>query len=131
MARGRINLSEKWESVKTELEIAEVLNAFFSNVVNNLGISKFSKYKSFISNIEDQTLRAILKFKNHLRIIVIQKKLKGGDVFYFRKLEKEKIKKEIHKLSINKASQYSDIATKTVKSNSKIFSDFLYVSTLS
>ena len=125
MARDRINLSEKWESVKTELEIAEVLNAFFSNVVNNLGISKFSKYKSFISNIEDQTLRAILKFKNHLRIIVIQKKLKGGDVFYFRKLEKEKIKKEIHKSNNNKASQHSDIPTKIINSNSDTFSAFL------
>ena len=41
MARDRINLSEKVESVKTELETAEVLNKFFSNIVNNLEISKY------------------------------------------------------------------------------------------
>ena len=35
MTRDRINLSEKGESVKTELETAEVLNKFFSNIVNN------------------------------------------------------------------------------------------------
>ena len=64
-ARERINLSEKGELVKTELETAEVLNKFFSNIVNNLEISKYSKYESFIDNIEDQTLRAILKYKNH------------------------------------------------------------------
>ena len=99
----------------TELETAEVLNKFFSNIVNNLEISKYSKYESFIDNIEDQTLRAILKYKNHQSIIAIQNKFKGGDVFYFRELEKEDIQKEIHKLN-NKASQQSHIPTKIIKS---------------
>ena len=36
MTRDKINLSEKEESVKTELETVEVLNKFFSNIVNNL-----------------------------------------------------------------------------------------------
>ena len=80
MTRDRINLSEKGESVKTELETAEVLNKFFFDIVNNLEISKYSKYESFIDNIEDQTLRAILKYKNHPSIIAIQNKFKGGDV---------------------------------------------------
>ena len=84
MTRDRINLSEKGELVKTELETAEVLNKFFSNIVNNLEISKYSKYESFIDNIEGQTLRAILKYKNHPSIIAIQNKFKDGDVFYFR-----------------------------------------------
>ena len=74
MTRDRINLSKKGESVKTELETAEVLNKFFPNIVNNLEISKYSKDKSFIDNIEDQTLKAILKYKNHPSIIAIQKK---------------------------------------------------------
>ena len=94
MTRDRINLSEKGELVKTELETAEVLNKFFSNIVNNLEISKYSKYESFIDNIEDQTLRAILKYKNHPSIIAIQNKFKVGDVFYFRELEKRKFRKK-------------------------------------
>ena len=56
-----------------------------------------------IDNIEDQTVRAILKYKNHSSIIAIQNKFKGGDVFNFREFEKEEIQKEIHKLN-NKAS---------------------------
>ena len=56
MTRDRINLSEKGESVTTELETAEVQNKFFPTIVNNLEISKYSKYGSFIDNIEDQTL---------------------------------------------------------------------------
>ena len=54
MTRDRIILSEKGESVKTELEIAKVLNKFLSNIVNNFEISKYSKYESFIANIEGQ-----------------------------------------------------------------------------
>ena len=60
-------------------------------------------------------------------IIVIQNKFKGGDVFYFREFGKEEFK-EIHNLNNNKASQYCDIPTKIIKSNSDVFSDFLYVS---
>ena len=54
MTRDRINLSEKGELVKTELETAEVLNKFFSNIVSHPEISKYSKYESFIENIEEQ-----------------------------------------------------------------------------
>ena len=43
MTRNRINLSEKGEKIKTELETEKVLNEFFSNIVNNLEISKYSK----------------------------------------------------------------------------------------
>ena len=60
MTRDRINLFEKGESVQTE-----------------------SKYESFTDNIEDQTLREILKYKNLLSIITIQYNFKGRDVFYF------------------------------------------------
>ena len=117
MTSDRINLSEKGESIKTELETAEVLNRFFSNIVSHLEISNYSKYESFIDNIEDQTLRAILKYKNHPSFIAIQNKFEDGDVFYFRELEREEILKEIHNLNNNKASQHSDIPTKIIKSN--------------
>ena len=53
---------------------------------------------------------------------------KGRNGFYFRELDKEEFKKEIHKLNTNKASQHSDIPTKIIKSNSDIFNDFLEVS---
>ena len=45
MTRNGRNLkkSEKEEKIKTELETEKVLNEFFSNIVNNLEISKYSK----------------------------------------------------------------------------------------
>ena len=72
MTRDRINLSEKGELVKTDLETAEVLNKFFSNIVSNLEILKYSKYR----NIEDQTLRAILKVPLALLLFKINSEVK-------------------------------------------------------
>ena len=72
MTRDRINLSEKGELVKTDLETAEVLNKFFSNIVSNLEILEYSKY----DNIEDQTLRAILKVPLALLLFKINSEVK-------------------------------------------------------
>ena len=62
MTRDRINLFEKGESVKTELETVKVLHKFLSNINKNLEISKYSKFKSFIDGIKDQALRIHLTF---------------------------------------------------------------------
>ena len=72
MTSDRINLSEKGELVKTDLETAEVLNKFFSNIVSNLEILEYSKY----DNIEDQTLRAILKVPLALLLFKINSEVK-------------------------------------------------------
>ena len=129
MTRDKINLSEKGELVKTELETAEVLNKLeTAEVLNKLEISKYSKYQSFIDDIEDQTLSVILKYKNHPSIITIQNKFKGVDIFYFRELEKEEIQREIINLKIIRFLNFSDTPTKFINNNSDIFSDFLYVS---
>ena len=39
--KEKINLSEKREILKTDMETAKVLNNFFSNVVQNYNISRF------------------------------------------------------------------------------------------
>ena len=47
MTRDRINLLEIEDSVKAELETAEVPSKFFSNIANNLEISQYSKHEPF------------------------------------------------------------------------------------
>lgn len=61
--------------LKTELETAAVLNKFFSDIIKNLKISKKSKYESFIDNIEDQSLRAILQYNKRQAIGLVQLRL--------------------------------------------------------
>lgn len=65
-----------------------------------------------IVNIEDKTLKAILKYKNYSSIIAIRNNFKCNYIFYFRELKKpnkitkktKQIEKEIHKLNTNKVS---------------------------
>ena len=119
---------ENNEVVKTDLETAEVLNNLFSNVVQNLNISRISNEEQFINCIEDRTLKAILKYRKHLSIVAIRNKCKNKGSFSFVGVDKKEIEKEILKLDANKASQNSDIPIKLLKENVDIFSDFVCTS---
>ena len=48
--RDRINTSEKGKILKTESETAESLNSFFSNIVKNLNISRYSEFDPVTEN---------------------------------------------------------------------------------
>ena len=76
--------------MKTDLETAEVLNKFFSNVVQNLDILRNSNNEPLVSNTNDATLKAILKYRNHPSIIAIQNKCKDNRSFNFIQVEQKK-----------------------------------------
>ena len=109
---AKIKLTENNELVKTDLETAEVLNNFFSNIVQNLDISRYSNGEPLVSNTNDATLKAILKYRNHPSIIAIRSKCKDKGNFNFIEVDQKQIEKEILKLDVNKASQSSDIPIK-------------------
>ena len=93
--KDEIHLIENNELVKTDLETAEVLNNFFSNIVQNLDISRYSNDEPLVSNTNDATLKAILKYRNHPSIIAIQNKCKGKGNFNFIEVGHKQIEKEI------------------------------------
>ena len=123
-----IHLIENNELIKNDLKTAEVLNIFFSNIVQNLNIARYTSEESFVDNISDPTLKAILKYRNHPSIIAIRKKYKISECFKFTEVDQKDIEKEILKLDVNKASQSSDIPTKIVIENVDIFGDFICTS---
>ena len=124
----KIHLIENNELIKNDLKTAEVLNNFFSNIVQNLNIARYTSEESFVDNISDPTLKAILKYRNHPSIITIRKKYKISECFKFTEVDQKDIEKEILKLDVNKASQSSDIPTKIVIENVDIFGDFICTS---
>ena len=126
--KEKINFVEKEEILKTDLETAEVLNTFFGNIVKNLEINPYSNFDPMINHVKDPTLRAILKYKDHPSILAIQNNCKNRIKFAFEEIDLASIKKEIHNLKINKASQSSDIPTKIIKENVDIFAEFLWKS---
>ena len=70
--KGRINISEKGEILKTESESSETLNSFFSIIVKNLNISRCGEFDSLTKNIAHPTLKAIFRYKDHPSILAIQ-----------------------------------------------------------
>ena len=122
--KEQINLAEKGEFLKTDLETAKVLNNFFGNIVKNLEINKYSNFDPVINNVQDPTLRAILKYKGHPTILAIQNKCKNRIKSAFEEMDLASIEKEIHNLKINKASQSTDIPTKIIKENVDTFTEF-------
>ena len=98
-----IHLIENNELAKTDLETAEVLNNFFSNIVQNLDISRYSNGEPLVSNTNDATLKAILKYRNHPSIIAILSKCKDKGNFNFIEVHQKQIEKEILKIDVNKA----------------------------
>ena len=63
------------ETVTThdENKNAELLNLFFSSAVKNLKIPEFSDTDPFAERLSDPTLKAILKCKNHLQVLLLLK----------------------------------------------------------
>ena len=122
--KDRINISEKGKILKTETETAENLNSFFSNIVKNLNISRYSEFDPVTENIADPTLKAIFKYKDHPSILAIQSNCEK-ETFSFSEVNIDNIKKDILKLDKNKSSQHSDILIKIIKEKLDIFADFL------
>ena len=121
----KIHLIENNELIKSDSKTAETLNNFFSNIVQNLNIARYTSEEPFKENIQDPTLKAILKYRNHPSIIAIRNKYKISECFKFTEVDQKEIEKEIIKIDVNKASQRSDIPTKVIKENIDIFGDFI------
>ena len=61
--KEQINIVEKREILKTDLETAGVLNTFFGNLLKNLEINQYSNFNPVINNVKDPNLRVFLNAK--------------------------------------------------------------------
>ena len=84
-------------------------------------IPKYSEYDPSIDRVENRTIRAILKYRNHPSILAIREQKKAQINFCFKEVSIEETQKEVLNLNNKKASQNSDIPTKIIKENSDIF----------
>ena len=89
----RIHLTENGEVLKTELKIAETLNNFFGNVIKKLMIPKYSEYDLSIDRVENRTIRAVLKYRNHPSILAIPERKKVQINFVLKKFLLKKYKR--------------------------------------
>ena len=121
----KIILAEKEEILTKDNSVAKVLNNFFSNIVKTRGISDYMHSHPFAKEVNDPTLRAIMKYQNHPSVLRILNKYKNNSIFTFSHVTKEQVLKEIGNLDTSKWSQDTDISTKVIKQNLDIFASFI------
>ena len=74
-------------------------------------------------NIDDLTLKAIFKWRNHPSILGIVSEYKNGAIFSFNFFSKEDVLTKIKVLDVSKAIQESDIPVKIIKANENFFAE--------
>ena len=104
----KLTLIENYEIIKIEKGTAKVLNAFFSNIVQNLDIQQYNVDDPICENINDPLLKAIVRYRNYRSIVGIKKFCNSKSHFSFKNVQKQEILKELNNLNINKTTQSTD-----------------------
>ena len=121
-----ITLVENNNIISSEIEIAEKLNDFFSNIIQELNIKVKEDLLCDVSDINDLVERAIQKYKNHPSIQMIKETFDSNKTFSFDFVSYDTIFKEIVSLDTKKATHSNDVLTKIVKANADLFSIFAF-----
>ena len=61
LRKNEIYLIKNSKPIKTDLETLEVLNNFFSSVVQNLDISRYLNDEPYVNCVKDLSLKVVLK----------------------------------------------------------------------
>ena len=88
---AKVTLTEDVEIISSENEIAHVLDTFFSNIVSNLNLPEYPISNPYYNKVRDPVLKAILKYKNHPSMKVIERVQKSKDLNNFSNVERKEI----------------------------------------
>ena len=89
---------EKEEILTKYNSAAKVLNNFLSNIFKTLRISYYIYSHPLAKEVNDPTLRAIMKYLNHPSVLAILDKYKNNCIFTFSHVTEEEVLKEIGNL---------------------------------
>ena len=120
-----ITLVDNNNIISSDIENAEKLNAFFSNVVKELNIKIKKDLLCHVSNINDPVERTIQKYKSHPSIQMIKETFDNDKTFSFELVSPGTIFKDTVSLDTNKYIHINDVPTKTIKASADLFSIFV------
>ena len=127
-SRKKITLIEDENLVSDNVEVANCVNNFFSNIVKNLEIPKYGVEDDLHVNMNSHpTFKAVFKYKNYPSIISISRFRHQVSNFHFSCIDKNTIAKEIRGLRTTKASQDNDLPAKILKENADYFAEFICI----
>ena len=113
------NLTEVNDSSLTNCEeVAKELDNSFVNAVKNLNIPYYENYDSLTENINDATLKPIVKCRNHSSILVTASEYESTANFSFNFISKEAVHAEKYLISRK--------LVKTIKTNDNFFAEAIF-----
>ena len=69
MSREKVALTEEDRIVESDINTAQILNTFFSNIVSNLKIAEYVNCDPISDNINDPVIKFFVKYCNHPSIL--------------------------------------------------------------
>ena len=125
--KGNITIVEDGIVTSDNKQVAEKLNNYFIEAVENLEIEEFICDDHFVhsQNVDANIDSIIRKYKFHPSILKIKEHVKLETRFKFSDITREKIETEIKNLDPKKASMVNDIPTKILMGSYDIVSSYL------
>ena len=121
----KINLIEEDDIISNDADVADIMNTFFSSIVENLEIEGYS-VNGLSSNTNSNSVSNIItKFKDHPSIIEIKDKIQVDEKFCFSLLDANEISDEINALDKNKPTSFNNITIKILIDSNDISSPFI------
>ena len=104
-----------------EGKFAEILNNYFVNITETLGIADEYEQEPLNDNEDDPCLTSVKRFQSHPRVLKIKSSVKSAINFSFGRITVEEMLEQLHNLDPKKGSPQEAIPTKILKSNADLF----------
>ena len=120
-----ITLVDKGEIITNNGKVANVLNHFFSNIVDILEIPENNEIINESDHIEDKVEKAIVKYNIHPSIVKIKNSRIDENNFCIRHTKINDVAEIIQSIEVNKATPKEGIPPKVIANNCDILAPIL------
>ena len=96
-------MTKEKEILSDDKKIAEHFNEYFVHITDALDTMEWPASTN-IEDINDKSLKAILKYANHPSIITIKDEFPIKDTFTFKHITRKSLQEEIRKLDSSKST---------------------------
>ena len=108
IGQQKIVLIENDEIISNDDTLGDTFNIFFSNTVDNLGITGYPTEDDITGSDEEQISIIINNVKDHPSIININENIKINEHFGFVKMNKEDVVTILKLMDVNKPTTYNN-----------------------
>ena len=123
--KKKIVLVEGENIISNDEEVAETMNDFFTNIVENLHINKHKSEHCLEDDSHNHIADIILIYKDHPSVRKIKETINIEEGFHFTPVNEDQIADKIKGLNKKKASTFKGIPSKLLAENYDIISCFI------